>query len=480
MTVTGAPPLDAQAQFRRRRRLIPMIIGGGLLMNNLDSTVLANALPAMARSLHEDPLTLNLAITAYLLSSALFLPLSGWVADRFGARRVFMAAMIGFATTSLLCGFSQNLEQVIAARFLQGAAGALMVPVARLVLLRSAPKDELVDALTTLTMPAVVGPILGPPLGGLIVTVASWREIFFLNVPIAIIGVLLTRAYVPDIAEDNPGRFDTRGFILSALGLGGVVFGFQNLGRGILPLPVALSVAAIGAVAAWMFVHHARETPNAIMDLSILKTRTFFTAVIGGWFPRLILGASPFLLALMLQVALGMSALDAGLITFVSAIGALLMKTTAPPILRRFGFRNTLIVVALLTSGLTASYAMFNGATPHWLILIILFASGFCRSLQFTALNTLAFADMTADKMSKASVLQSVGQQVAQSMGTSVAALLVHMFMISAGVSALSLAVIAPAFVVISALGLIGLFFLFAMPKNAGASILVRHAAAVD
>jgi EmrB/QacA subfamily drug resistance transporter len=476
----GAPPADAQIAFRRRRRLIPAIIGGGLLMHNLDSTVLANALPAMAKSLHEDPLTLNLAITSYLLSSALLLPLSGWVADRFGARRVFMTAMIGFAATSLLCGLAQNLEQMIIGRLLQGAAGAMMLPVGRLVLLRSAPKEELVEAMAILTMPAMLGPILGPPLGGLIVTVASWREIFFLNIPVAIVGVILTRAYVPDIAEDDPGRLDLKGFFLAALGLGGLVFGFQNIGRGILPLPVALGVAAIGAISAVLFVVHARGRHDAILDLSVFKVRTFFTSVIGGLFPRLIAGATPFLLALMLQVGLGMSALEAGLTTFISAIGALVMKTTAPPILRRFGFRNTLIAISLLVSAMMASFALFTTMTPHWLILVMLLASGFFRSLQMTALNTLGFADLPADKMSKASALASVGQQVGQSMGISISALLIHAVMLASGAPALNQAVIAPAFIAIALLGLIGLLFLLPLSRQAGASILRRRAPTGD
>jgi EmrB/QacA subfamily drug resistance transporter len=461
--------------FRKRRRLIPMIVGGGLLMQSLDATVLVNALPVMARSLNEDPLALNLAITAYLLSSALFLPLSGWIADRFGARRVFMSAMIGFALTSLLCGLSQNLPQLIAGRFLQGIAGAMLLPVGRIILLRSAPKDELIDALTTLTLPVLIGPIIGPPLGGFIVTFASWREIFFLNIPIAIIALALINAYVPHIDEAPPGPFDLSGFALSALGLGGVVFGLQNLGRGILPLPVALALVAIGAVCSYFFIRHAHNRPDAILDLSLLKNRAFFTAVVGGWFPRLILGASPFLLALLLQVGLGMSALNAGLITFVSAIGAFLMKTTAPPILRHFGFRTTLIVVCILTTVFNGSYALFGLGIAHWLMLVLLFISGFFRSLQFSALNTLAFADVPSHQISKASTLSSVGQQVAQTMGTTVAALLVHGFMVAGGVTTLGLAQIAPAFVVVSLIGLIGLFFVLGLPSNAGAAILARR-----
>jgi EmrB/QacA subfamily drug resistance transporter len=472
---TGAAPLDAQAAFRRRRRLIPMIVGGGLLMQSLDATVLVNALPVMAKSLNEDPLALNLAITAYLLSSALFLPLSGWVADRLGARRVFMSAMIGFAVTSLLCGLSQNLPQLIAGRFLQGIAGAMLLPVGRIILLRSAPKDELIDALTTLTLPVLIGPIIGPPLGGFIVTFASWREIFFLNIPIAIIALLLINAYVPHISEADPGPFDVKGFVFSALGLGGVVFGLQNLGRGVLPLQIALALVAIGAVCSWVFIRHARQRPDAILDLSLLKNRSFFTAVIGGWFPRLILGASPFLLALMLQVGMGMSALNAGLITFVAAIGAFLMKTTAPPILRRFGFRATLIVVCCVTTVLNASYAVFGMGITHWLMLAILFVSGFFRSLQFSALNTLAFADISNMQMSKASTLSSVGQQVAQTMGTSIAALLVHGFMAASGATTMGVAQIAPAFVVVSLIGRVGLIFVVALPHDAGASILARR-----
>jgi hypothetical protein len=268
-----------------------------------------------------------------------------------------------------------------------------------------------------------------------------------------------------------------KGFVLSALGLGGLVFGLQNLGRGILPLPAALALAVIGAISSALFIRHARKRPDAILDLSLLKNRSFFTAVIGGWFPRLILGASPFLLALLLQVGLGMSALNAGLITFVAAIGAFLMKTTAPPILRRFGFRGTLIFVSCLTTVLNASYALFGLGITHWLMLIILFVSGFFRSLQFSALNTLAFADVPSEQMSKASTLSSVGQQVAQTVGISVAALLVHGFMLATGATTMGVAHIAPAFVAVSLIGLTGVFFVFSLPRDAGAAILARRPA---
>ena len=454
--------------------LLPMIIGAALFMQTLDSTVISNALPTMARALHEDPVTLNLAITAYLLSAAVFLPISAWVADRFGAKLIFRAAIVGFAFSSLLCGLSQNLTELVAARMLQGVAGALMLPVGRVVLLRSVPKSELVRAMSYLTMPALLGPILGPPVGGFIVTFWSWRWIFFINVPMGILGVVLATLFIPDVREEETQKFDLRGFILTGCGLAGLVYGFDNLGRNALPFTVVAAMLIGGVLCAALYVPHARRTPHAILDLSLLKIHTFAAATIGGLFSRILVGASPFLLALLLQLGFGLSAFEAGLLTFTGAVGALLMKATAHPIIRFFGFRNILIGNAVAVAIISGSYALFRATTPHWILIGALLVGGFFRSLQFTALNALGYADISSESMSRASSLASMFQQLAQSLGVGLAAVLLHYTLAWHDSATLRAADITPAFAIVALLSLFALFFYVPLPANAGAEVSGR------
>lgn len=465
------PDEAARAAFARHQRLIPAIIGAGLLMHNLDTTIIANALPTMARELGAHPLALNLAISLYMLSAAIFLPVSAWVADRYGARKVFMAAMGGFALSSLLCGLAQTLPQIIAARVLQGMAGAMMLPVGRLVLLRTAPKERMIDAMAMLTVPALVGPIVGPALGGFIISIASWQWVFFINIPVAMIGVALTARYVPSIRETQPGRLDLTGFALTALGLGGLVFGLENLQNGVLAPQGAWALMTIGAIACAAYVLHARRTPDPIVDLSVLRIPTLFASLVGGVFPRILIGGTPFLMALLLQMGFGMTPLEAGSITCAGAIGALGMKATAATLLRRFGFRRVLIGNAVLVAATSALFMSFSSATPLWAIFLVLFCSGFFRSLQFTALGTIAFADIGAAQMSRASALSAMGQQTMQALGVAVAALVVHLVMFALGRQEISAAAVAPAFGLLAAFSLLSIPFFARLPRDAGAAM---------
>jgi EmrB/QacA subfamily drug resistance transporter len=456
-------------------RLAPMIIGSALMMQTLDATVISNALPTMAKALHEDPLTLNLAITAYLLASAVFLPISGWVADRFGAKVVFRAAMVLFAASSLLCGLSQSLPELIAARMLQGVAGAMMAPVGRLVLLRSVPKSELVRAMSYLTMPALLGPVLGPPIGGFIVTHWSWRWIFYINIPICVVGVTLVSLYIRNIKEETRDPLDWRGFLLTGLGLAGMVYGFENVGRGGLAPALVTALLLGGAGFLGLYGWHARRHPYPLLDLSVFRLRSFTASNIGGLFLRMGMGATPFLLAMLLQLAFGLSALTAGLMTFTSAAGALVMKTTARPIINRLGFKRVLVVNTVIVGGTFMGYALFRATTPHYLIIATLLIGGFFRSLQFTAMQALAYADVPQEKMSRASSMAAMVQQLSQSLGIGFAALLIGALRSAHHSTAMTAADVSPAFLAIGALTLLGLFFYIPLPANIGAEVSGRR-----
>jgi EmrB/QacA subfamily drug resistance transporter len=456
--------------------LVPLIIGSALFMQILDSTVIANALPSMARAMHESPLTLNLAITSYLLATAVFLPISGWVAHRYGARRVFRIAIVLFAVSSFLCGLSQNLPELIIARMLQGAAGAMMTPVGRLVLLKTVPKSELVQALAYVTMPAMLGPVVGPPIGGLIVTYLSWRWIFFINIPIAVLGVVLVSLFIPDIREDEHKPLDWTGFGLTAVGLASLIFGFESIGRASPPAWVTATLFVVGAICLAIYVRHARRSPHPVLDLSVFKTPTFNASIVGGSVMRLSLGATPFLLAMLLQVAFGLSAFAAGLMTFASAAGALLMKPTAGPVLKRWGFKTVLIVDSLIAGVIFMSYALFKADTPHWVILIALFVGGYFRSLQFTALNALSFADIPQSGMSNASTLNSMSLPLAQTLGIGICAVTLQIIQHVHGSAVLTAAEVSPAFVVIGVLSMLGVIQFIPMSPHAGAVLSGRPA----
>ncbi len=470
------PPTAAEEAIVKKRPdwLVPAIIGSALFMQTLSATVISNALPTMAHALAVSPLALNLAITAYLLTGAVFLPISGWLADRHGARSVFVVAIVIFTCASAACGFAHSLEQLVLARMVQGAASAMLMPVGRLVLLRTVPKDELVGALAILTMPGLLGPMIGPPIGGFIVTYSDWRWIFFLNIPVGIVGVILVSLFVPDVREEVRAPLDWTGFFLTGIACAGLVFGFENLGRGALPWQVIAGMLTLGAGAAYLFLEHAKRTEAPILDPTIFRFQTFSASIIGGAFLRFAMGASPFLLALLLQLGFGMSAFQAGLTTFAAAAGALLMKTTAPPLIRRFGFRNILIWNGVISAVLMFAYAFFTPAMPHVLLLIILLTGGFFRSLQFTSLNGLAYADIPQERMSRASTLSSMGQQLAQSVGVGLAAVLLHLSMQARHETDVTVSAISPVFGVMALVTLIGLFWFVRLPADAGEELSGR------
>ena len=403
----------------RRERLLPLIVATALFIENMDSTAIATSMPVIAAEFGVEPVALKLALTSYLLALAVFIPVSGWVADRFGARTTFMAAIGVFLGGSLACAVSGSLEALVAARFLQGMGGAMMVPVGRLVLLRSIEKAQLVRALSWLTVPALMGPVLGPLVGGAITTYADWRYIFVVNIPIGLLGIVLARRYIPEL-RGEPVPLDWRGFVLSASGLAAAMFGLSTLGRSMMPAPVSLLIAGIGVALLLGYVRHARGHSAPLIDLSLFRLPTYAIGVLGGALFRIGIGAIPFLLPLMLQLGFGLDPLQSGAITFASAAGAMFMKTIAARILKHFGFRQVLVVNTLVASALLAVVGLFEAGTPYLLMVLILLAGGCFRSLQFTSLNAIIYAEVEPARMARASTLAAMVQQIALAAGVTV------------------------------------------------------------
>ena len=408
-----------------RTHLTALIVASALFMENLDSTVIATSLPAIAASIQSDPIALKLAFTAYLLSLAVFIPVSGWAADRFGARTVFCTAIGVFLVGSIGCAVSSSLTDFVLARIIQGMGGAMMTPVGRLVVVRSAPRHELMNAMTWLTFPALVGPLVGPPLGGFITTFFSWHWIFLINIPVGLLGLAGALIFVDNTRSEDPRPLDRLGFLLSGVGLSGLVFGLSAFGQDADAFPhwVAALLVLLGIASTAAYIRHARRTPFPLLDLGLARIDSFRIAVIGGFFFRVGMGAVPFLLPLVPQLGLRMGPVQAGSLTLVSAGRALLMKTTAPMIVRRFGFRMVLTVNAVLCAVTMAINGLFIYAPPQAVILSVLLVGGFLRSLQFTSLNTVAFADVEQERLSAATSFSAVAQQLAASTGVTLAAL---------------------------------------------------------
>ena len=420
MDSSAPQPIDDA--IRRRSRVTALIVACALFMQNLDSTVISTALPTMARAFGAEPVHMNVALTSYLLSLAVFIPSSGWVADRYGAKNVFRMAIAVFTVGSVLCGRSESLGFLVFARVFQGIGGAMMVPVGRLLLLRTVPKSEMVAAMAWLSTPALLGPVLGPPIGGFIVTYFSWPLIFDINIPIGILGVILVTKFVDDVREPSDKRFDWRGLVVFGIAMASVMIGMETAGRGIVDAWVTEAALAIGGVAVLLYIWHARNHPAPLIDFTLLRYRTFLVAVCGGTLFRIGIGAIPFLLPMMLQLTFGKSAAQSGMITFASSLGALLMKPASTRALRWLGFRDTLVANAVLSAVLLALIGLFRPNWSEFLIYGILISGGFFRSLQFTAYNALAYADVPRPQMSAATSFYATIQQVSMTLGVSAGA----------------------------------------------------------
>ncbi len=461
----GRPP---SARERRAVRMIPFIVGCALFMQMLDSTVVATALPAMAASLNESVVHMNVAITSYLLAVAVFVPVSGWAADRYGAKRVFIAAILLFTLSSIACAASQNLAELVVSRVAQGLAGAMMVPVGRIIMLRKVPKAELLKAMAFLSLPALLGPLIGPPVGGFLVTYMSWHWIFLINIPVGILGIALVMHYIRDDYPIVPQRLDWPGFILSGICLATLVSGFEALGHRSLPPSALAGLIATGLCCGVLYVWHARRAPHPIIDLNLLRTPTFAIATLGGNLCRFAIGAAPFLLAILLQVGFGLSPFSAGMITFTGAIGSIAMKLVATPIIKHFGFKRVLIANALLAGAFVALCGSFRADTPIWLMAAILIIGGFFRSLQFTAVNTLTYADLGPEDMSRASSFAATAQQLGISLGVACAAVTLNLSMAVRGGTTLTLTDIIWGFTVIGLITAASALSFARLPAGAG------------
>lgn len=468
------------AEIAPKRRIVPLIVACALFMENLDSTIVSTALPALARSLGEDPLHLSLAITSYLLSLAIFIPLSGWMADRYGARNVFRNAIAIFVLGSIGCALSEDIAGLVAARMLQGLGGAMMVPVGRLVLLREIPKRELVSALATVTMPALVAPLLGPPVGGFIVTYVSWRWIFLINVPIGVLGWWLVSRHIRHVPQEERPPLDLAGWWLLGGGLAGLVLGFESIGKHVIPDHAVLIALAGGVVLLGLYAWHSRDEAFPILDLSLLKLPTFRATVTGGTLFRIGVGAYTLLLPMMLQLGFGFSSLRSGLTTFAAAIGALGMKMIAERVTRRFGFRDLLVWNTAICSAVLFACGWITPGWPQVLMILFLVGAGFLRSLQFTCINALAFADVDSARMSRATSLSSTAQQLSLTMGVGIASQILNASLGWRHASVLAIADFKVAFTAISLISIASLLSFRTLARDAGQAVSGHDMALAD
>jgi EmrB/QacA subfamily drug resistance transporter len=449
--------------------LVPFTIAGGLFMEGLDSSIIGTSLPQIAQSLAVSPQALSMAITGYLLSLAVFIPMSGWIADRFGARKVYCTAIVIFTIGSALCGFATNLETMVAMRILQGFGGAMMTPVGRLILARSFPKEELMTAMNYMGIPALVGPMLGPVVGGFLTTYFSWHWIFFINIPIGIVLVCLTLRLIDDIAMPRPPAFDFKGFVIVGCGLACAQLAIESLGRDVVPAWAQVALFVVASLVLLAYWRHAKSRPNPVLDLSLLRIRTFRVSVTWGSLSRVGIGAVPFLLPLLFQIGFGLDALHSGLLTFVTTVGAFMMRVGIPRIVRALGLRTVLMGNAAILGAMLAGIALFHAETPHWIILSYLFIFGFLRSVQFSSLGVMNYADLSQEMMSRGTSIAAVAQRLSMSTGVAIAATLLSLLVGSR--TALTASDFAPVFVIIGLTEFVAIWGFRTLAASDGAQI---------
>lgn len=408
---------------------LPWVVAAALFMEQLDSTILNTAIPSMAASLHVTPLSLKAVVTSYILSLAVGIPVSGWIADRYGTRRVFACAVSIFTVSSVMCGLSLNSPMLVAARLLQGVGGAMMMPVGRLAIIRTFPKRELLAAMNFVIIPALIGPLLGPTLGGLIVHWLSWREIFFLNVPVGLLALLLTKRFMPDYYAESPRPLDLVGLVLFGTGIALLSWLLEVFGEHTLdPTSAAvLFLLALSLLAAYSL--HATQAPHPLLRLTLFRIRTFRVSVAGGFVTRLGIGGMPFLLPLLYQLGLGLPAWQSGLLMMPSAAAAMGMKFMSAQLLSRFGYRQVLIVNTILIGVTIGLFSLVGPTTPLAALIMLSLGLGFFNSLQFSSMNSIAYADVDSADSSMASTIASSLQQLSMSFGLAFGSLITAWFL---------------------------------------------------
>ncbi|MGD0191435.1 MAG: DHA2 family efflux MFS transporter permease subunit [Rhizomicrobium sp.] len=424
MTTTTAPGLPTDAV----RRMLPWLVAVAFFMESLDTTILNTAVPAVAKALAVTPLSMKSVLASYTLSLAVFIPISGWMADRFGTRRVFASAIGVFTLGSFLCGVMSDIHLLVACRILQGCGGAMMVPVGRLTLVRSFPKTELIRAMSFVTIPALIGPMLGPAAGGFIVDYFHWRVIFFLNIPIGIAGLVMVWLHLPDYREAGVKRLDLEGLILFGAGIALLSYVLEIFGEHTLSTEEILGLLAISFALLLGYGVHARRTAFPLLQLGLFRLRTFTAAVGGSFFTRIGIGGVPFLLPLLYQEGLGLSAVQSGLLIMPQAVAAMCIKFVMPAMLARLGYRTVLISNTLIMGALLMLFATIGPETPIWLIVLQAFCYGALTSTQYTSMNTLTYADVTPQGASAASSIASTSQQLSMSFGVAIAGLTTMFF----------------------------------------------------
>ncbi len=404
--------------------IIPWVIAVALFMENLDVTIISTAIPSIAADFQVDPVSMKLAITSYLLSLSLFIPISGWIADKFGNRTVLSCAMLVFAIGSLACSLSHSLTSMVIARIIQGTGGALSMPVGRLILIRSFPRSELIKANNFVTIPALLGPTLGPVLGGVITHYISWNWIFYINIPISFVGIYLTLRYIDNYKNININPFDFVGFLLFGCALALFSFGFEALGGGVLSNTHILILILFGAILFIAYFFHEKKIPFPIIDLNLFKVRTFKLTQVGSFLSRIGVGSMPFLLPLLLQLGYGLTPLHAGFLLLPLTFGMFVMKLLVRRTLKRFGFKRVMIINTALLFLSFLQFAFVTVNTPFWLLAVMIFFNGFFSSMQFTCVNTLSFVDIENKIMGMGTSIASTVQQLSTSFGVSISAIL--------------------------------------------------------
>ena len=410
------------------KRYLPWLVAVAFFMESLDTTILNTAVPTIAGALKVAPLSMKAVLASYTLSLAVFIPISGWVADRFGTRRVFASAIGLFTLGSLLCGISSGIHILVACRILQGCGGAMMVPVGRLTLVRTFAKSELVRTMSFVAIPGLIGPMLGPIAGGLIVGYFHWRVIFFVNIPIGLLGLVMVYLHLPDYREEHPVPLDVAGLFLFGSGIGLLSYVLEVFGEHTLNVEEILALLALALLLLAGYGLRAARISFPLLRMSLFRIRTFRASVVGSFVTRLGAGGLPFLLPLLYQVGLGYSPVQSGLLLMPQAMAAISLKLTIPKILKRFGYRAVLIANTLIMGGFIVLFASVGVGTLAWVIVIQAFCYGFITSLQYTSMNTLVYADVTAEETSSASSIASTMQQMSISFGEAAASLATALF----------------------------------------------------